>query len=62
MVEFWRLYKQVDQLRRQKGNDMWPEAIRLCSRFGEHWGDLAKKLTLAMCDEFERRLKHDQTN
>ena len=59
MVEFWHLYKRVDAIRREKGDDMWNETNLLCSNFGRHFGPLAQKLVLAMCDEFERRLNDD---
>lgn len=58
VVDFWRLYKRLNALRMDLGNAMWgADAANLCSEFGEQRGSLAKKLCLAMLDEFEERLK-----
>lgn len=56
VTDFWRLYRRLDALRRSQGNDMWEEALRLCGDFGNQRGSLAKKLCLAMLDEFEERI------
>lgn len=55
VVEFWRLYKRIDALRQELGDNMWPDVLKMSARFGEQRGRLAQRLCLAMLDEFEER-------
>ena len=61
MVEFWRLYKRIDAIRRELGDGCWTDALAMSSRFGEQHGRLAKRLCIAMLDEMEER-NHEDTD
>ena len=55
IVDFWRLYKRIDAIRRDLGDGFWSDALNMSSRFGEQRGRLAQRLCLAMLDEMEER-------
>lgn len=55
VVDFWKLYKRINALRKELGGNMWPDVVRMCGDFGEQRGSLAVKLCWAMLDELEER-------